>query len=169
MDEVHFQQHGSRCRMWIPCETRDPVLLHHPTRKSVSYFGAVRVRDGRFFFRREIGKFNAVTCWQFLKDLRAASTRTARRVVVIADNAKYHHARLHREWREQGSERFALDFLPPYSPELNPTERVWKLTRRCCLHNRYFPRLDEVVAAVETEFANWTKPNNTLRRLCAIT
>ena len=27
-DEVHFQQHGSRCRMWIPPETKDPVLLH---------------------------------------------------------------------------------------------------------------------------------------------
>src|SRR5260370_28884625 len=27
-DEVHFQQHGSRCRMWIPPEIKDPVLLH---------------------------------------------------------------------------------------------------------------------------------------------
>jgi hypothetical protein len=34
-DEVHFQQHGSRCRMWVPPETKDPVLLHHPTRRSV--------------------------------------------------------------------------------------------------------------------------------------
>lgn len=169
MDEVHFQQHGSRCRMWVPCETKDPVLLHHPTRKSVGYFGAVRLRDGKFFFRRETGKFNAVTCWQFLKDLRAVSTRTARRVVVIADNAKYHHARLHRDWRQEEAARFALDFLPSYSPELNPTERVWKLTRRGCLHNRYFPQLDDVTLAVETEFANWIKPNNTLRRLCAIT
>jgi hypothetical protein len=41
MDEVHFQQHGSRCRMWIAPEIKDPVLLHHPTRKSVGYFGAV--------------------------------------------------------------------------------------------------------------------------------
>jgi ubiquitin-protein ligase len=32
-DEVHFQQHGSRCRMWIPPEIKDPVLLHAPTRK----------------------------------------------------------------------------------------------------------------------------------------
>src|SRR6266446_8879965 len=40
-DEVHFQQHGSRCQMWIPPETKDPVLLHAPTRKSVGYFGAV--------------------------------------------------------------------------------------------------------------------------------
>jgi transposase len=169
MDEVHFQQHGSRCRMWVPPETKDPVLLHHPTRKSVGYFGALRVRDGKFFFRRETGKFNAVTCWEFLKGLHAISTRAPRRVVVIADNAKYHHARLHRDWRQERAERFALDFLPPYSPELNPSERVWKLTRRLCLHNRYFPLLDDVALAVETEFANWTKPNNTLRRLCAIT
>ena len=169
MDEVHFQQHGSRCRMWVPPETKDPVLLHHPTRRSVGYFGAVRLRDGKFFFRRETDKFNAITCGQFLKHLLAASTRTARRVVVIADNAPYHHARLHREWRQQHAKRFALDFLPSYSPELNPIERVWKLTRRRCLHNRYFGQLDEVIVAVETEFANWVKPNNTLRRLCALT
>ena len=169
MDEVHFQQHGSRCRMWVPPETKDPVLLHHPTRRSVGYFGAVRLRDGKFFFHRETGKFNAVTCWQFLKDLRTASIRAARRVVVIADNAKYHHARLHQEWRQQGAERFALDFLPPYRPELNPTERVWKLPRRRCLHNRYFPQLDAVIFAVETEFANCIKPHSPLRQLCTIT
>ena len=57
IDEVHFQQHGSRCRMWIPPEIKDPVLLHAPTRKSVGYFGAVRLRDGRFVFRQETGKF----------------------------------------------------------------------------------------------------------------
>ena len=169
MDEVHFQQHGSRCRMWVPPEIQDPVLPHHPSRHHIGYFGAVRLRDGRFFFRREPDKFNAVTCGQFLEALRATSGRTAQRVVVITDNARYHHARIHKEWRQQCAQRFALDFLPPYSPELNPIERVWKLTRRLCLHNRYFPQLDEVILAVETQFANWTKPNNTLRRLCALT
>src|SRR3954464_9678192 len=64
---------------------------------------------------------------------------------------------------------FRLDFLPPYSPELNPIERVWKLTRRLCLHNRYFGFLDGVVSAVEDQFAEWTKSNDILRRLCAIT
>ena len=169
MDEVHFQQHGSRCQMWVPPETRDPVLFHPPNRKSVGYYGAVRLRDGQFFFWPEAGKFNALTCWEFLKELCATSTRTARPVVMITDNARYHHARLHRDGREQEAERFRLDFLPPYSPELNPTERVGKLTRRLCVHNRYFASLEDVALAVETEFANWTKPNNTLRRLCAIT
>lgn len=50
VDECHFQQHGSRCRMWVPPEDKDPILLHAPTRKSVACFGqsahwAVRAQD----------------------------------------------------------------------------------------------------------------------------
>ena len=155
--------------MWIPPETKDPILLHHPTRRSVGYFGAVRLRDGRFHFCREADKFNGVTFFEFMKGLRRTSIRTGRRVVVITDNAKYHHARLHRQWREEHADDFVLDYLPPYSPELNPIERVWKLTRRLCVHNRYFPELEHVIVAVETEFAQWTRGNETLRRLCATT
>ena len=155
-DEVHFQQHGSRCRMWIPPEIKDPVLLHAPTRKSVGYFGAARLRDGRFVFRLETGKFNGPSFLQFLQQLRSASRGTGRRVVVITDNARYHHSRLHRPWREQHAPHFALDFLPAYSPQLNPIERVWKLTRRRCLHDRYLDRLQNVIGAVEPEFATWT-------------
>jgi transposase len=88
-------------------------------------------------------------------------------VVLIADNARYHHARLHKEWREQRAPLFALDFLPPYSPDLNPIERVWKLTRRLCTHNRYFSTLAEIISAVENQFSTWKKSDNTLRRLCA--
>src|ERR1700730_13113232 len=87
IDEVHFQQHGSRCQMWIPPETKDPVLLHAPTRRSVGYFGAVRLRDGRFQFCREADKFNGATFFEFMKSLRRISIRTGRRVVVITDNA----------------------------------------------------------------------------------
>jgi hypothetical protein len=49
LDEVHFQQYGSRCRMWIPPEVKEPVLLHAPTRKSVGYFGAVRLLTENLF------------------------------------------------------------------------------------------------------------------------
>jgi transposase len=155
--------------MWVPPETKDPILLHHPTRRSVGYFGAVRLRDGKFWLRRETDRFNAVTFFEFMRSLRRASIRTGRRVVVITDNAKYHHARLHKDWRERHFADFGLDYLPPYSPDLNPIERVWKLTRRRCLHNRYFPTLEEVIDAVEAVFASWANRNETLRRLCAIT
>ena len=169
LDEVHFQQHGSRCRMWVPPEVKEPVLLHAPTRKSVGYFGAVRLRDGKFIYAREEEKFNAQSCWQFLNQLHHKSLRSAKRVVVILDNAKYHHALLHKAWREEVKPRFRLDFLPPYSPELNPIERVWKLTRRLCLHNVYFPKLDQVCISAERQFDQWSAGSKALKKLCAIT
>ena len=167
LDEVHFQQHGSRCRMWVPPETKDPILYHHPTRKSVGYFGAVRLDDGKFLYRREGGRFNGQSFWNFLKAFQTDAASDGRRVIAISDNAQYHRSRLHREWRKSQEPRFALEFLPPYSPDLNPIERVWKLTRRLCLHNRYFGFLDGVIEAVESQFQRWVNPNDSLHRLCA--
>ena len=169
LDEVHFQQHGSRCRMWIPPECRDPIVLHHPTRKGVGYFGTVRLRDGKLVTREESDRFDGGSCWTFLKHLRQVSAHAGRRVVVIVDNASYHHARVHHEWREAAHGLFDLFYLPPYSPDLNPCERVWKLTRRLCTHNRYFPELARLTTTVATQFAAWARPNDTLRRICAIT
>lgn len=63
--------------------------------------------------------------------------------------------------------RFDLDFLPPYSPDLNYIEWVWKLVRRLRLHNRYFGTLYEVAETVEDLFETWGHPDTTLRRLSA--
>jgi len=154
--------------MWIPPEVRDPILLHHPTRKSAGYFGAVRLRDGKFFAEQEPQQFDAQTTWRFYRHLRQISGRSGRRVVVITDNAKYHHARMHKDWRAAQEPQFQLLFLPPYSPDLNPIERVWKLVRRLCLHNRYFPELKFVTAAVEAQFDQWRGGSRTLSNLCCV-
>ena len=155
--------------MWVPPETRNPVLLHHPTRKSIGYFGAVRIRDGKFAFRIETGVFNAITCWDFLRQLKKVSWQSRRKVIVLLDNARYHHAKMHRPWREEHASEIEMLYLPPYSPDMNPIERVWKLTRRKCIHNRYFSTVDQIVDAVDPVFVTWQNGNETLKRLCAIT
>lgn len=113
--------------------------------------------------------FDGKTFATFLKKLRRRAIRSQRKTVVILDNARFHHAKLHKEWRESCQDYFALVFLPPYSPELNTIERTWKLTRRLCTHNRYFATLHEVITAVETQFQQWSSPNEALRRLCSFT
>jgi hypothetical protein len=39
-------------------------------------------------------------------------------------------------------------FLPSYSPELNPIERPWKVTKRCALYDRYDPTRRDIQAAI---------------------
>lgn len=154
--------------MWVAPENRDPICRHAPTRKSISYFGAVRIRDGRLVVSKPEGRFDAQTCWKFLRKLRRHARRRGRRVVVILDNARYHHAKLHAGWRQLQQPHFVLLFLPPYSPQLNPIERVWKLLRKLWLHNRYFPTLDELVQIVDLQFTAWSRGNSVLRRLCTV-
>ncbi len=168
IDEVHFQQQGTRCRMWIAPENIALFVIQQPTRKGVGYFGAVRIRDGKFIFSREEKVFDAVSTWNFLKKVRKFACHSGRKVALIIDNAKYHHAILHRKWREKAGDKFLMAYLPPYSPELNPIERVWKFTRRMRLHNQFFPTLHSLIYEAENLFKLWHFGSDDLKRLCSI-
>jgi len=132
--------------MWVPPEIKDPILQHAPTRKSIACFGAVNLGTGRFV-RRMCELFNAETFGWFLAQL-LRHRAYGRRMIVVLDNARYHHALLLTLFLRQHAAHLKLLFLPPYSPQLASIERVCKLTRRLATHNRYFATLAEVLDAV---------------------
>lgn len=152
--------------MWVPPEVKDPIVLQAPTRKSMAIFGAVRLDTGRLLTMTS-DVFNAVTFQSFLEYLLSRTYRK-KIIVMILDNCKYHHAKHLKPWLEEHRDAIRLEFLPPYSPDLNPIERVWKLTRKLCIHDHYFATLDELLIDVKKQFAPWEKPNRVLRKLCAI-
>ncbi len=152
--------------MWVPPEDTDPLVLQAPTRKSVALFGAVNLHHGQFVTRFE-PTFDASTFEPMLRQL-LRHRRRGRRLLVVLDNARYHHARALAPFLPDHRRVLTLSFLPPSSPDLNPIERVWKLTRRLCTHNQYFPELPALVAAVSRQVELWDKPNATLAKLCGI-
>jgi transposase len=152
--------------MWIPPEEKDPVVFQEPTRFHISVFGAVNIGSGCLLHQLS-DIFNAVTFLDFLKEI--LSFRTGQRVIhLILDNSRYHHAKLLEPWLDEHKDKIVLDFLPPYSPQLNPIERVWKKTRHDATHNRYFPTLLDLVQAIKFLFTRWSLPNDTLTQLCTI-
>ncbi|OQB91582.1 MAG: hypothetical protein BWX83_00508 [Candidatus Cloacimonetes bacterium ADurb.Bin117] len=56
-------------------------------------------------------------------------------------------------------------FLPPYSPELNPVERLWKMIKKNTLHNKLYDSLKQLEQAVVEYFDILTQ--EVLRKLCA--
>ena len=153
--------------MWVPPEIKDPLLQHAPTRKSVACFGTVSLSTGQFV-RMMCPVFNAATFQRFLRRLLCQQT-PGRRMIVVLDNARYHHALLLAPFLHHHAQPLRLLFLPPYSRQLAPIEQVWKLTRRLATHNRDFATLPEALEAVNACFDRWRRPNTVLRRLCCIT
>lgn len=167
LDEYHYQQQGTSYQMWVPPEDKDPLLLHAPTCRSIACVGAVNLRAGQFV-RHICAVINAQTFRRFLKQLRRYR-RGRRRMIVMLDNARYHHAVLLKLFLRRHGKELRLLFLPPHSPQLASIGRIWKLARRLATHNRYFPTLEDAAKAVNACFDRWRRPNRVLRRLCCIT
>ena len=60
---------------------------------------------------------------------------------MILDNASYHKSKAVREYAESTRGDIELAFLPPYTPQLNPVETVWRDHKRR-LVGRLFRSLD---------------------------
>ena len=67
---------------------------------------------------------------------------------VYLDNARYHHAKLVRDWLAQPERRRKRHFAPPYCPHLNPIERLWGLMHRNVTHNRCYATFNEFCDAM---------------------
>jgi putative transposase len=69
-----------------------------------------------------------------------------KKVFMILDNVRYHHAKLLKSFLDKNKGRIELIFLPPYSPDLNPMERIWWYMRKKITHNRFIHTLRERIA-----------------------
>ena len=96
-----------------------------------------------------------------------------KRVYLILDNASWHKKAVRLIQTEALPEyqdiqdKMTLIFLPPYSPDLNPTEQVWRITRREVTHNTYFANPHVLEDTLDPYFAAFRRPNKKLASLCA--
>ncbi len=63
-------------------------------------------------------------------------------ILVVADNAKYHHSKKTQAFIERQEGEITLVFLPAYSPELNPDEQVWNHAKRRLGQRRILSKTD---------------------------
>ena len=87
-------------------------------------------------------------------------------IVMILDNAKIHHAKLLTQFLLENP-RLQLEFLPPYSPNLNIIEELWGWLISTVVNNVFFHTREEIRAAVHS-FLDFvaTIPLVVIDRLC---
>lgn len=67
-------------------------------------------------------------------------------IVLIMDNARYQRCKLVLEKAQQLG--IQIIFLPPYSPNLNLIERLWKFVKKKVLYNQYYPKYEQFYLAI---------------------
>jgi len=93
--------------------------------------------------------------------------RESGKIVLIVDNVRYHHAKLLKKFIEKNP-KIEMMYLPPYSPELNPIERVWWYMRKSITHNRFLMTLKDRKMKFWQMFSHFLKPNDKLLTVCNV-
>jgi transposase len=100
---------------------KTPVVSSTGARFGLNIISAVSAQ-GEFRFMTVKGRVTAAQFMDFIKRLLHGSART---IFLIVDDHPVHKAKSVTRFMETVKDRFQIFFLPPYSPELNPDERVW--------------------------------------------
>ena len=89
------------------------------------------------------------------------------KIVMILDNARIHHAKLIQPFLEENKGRLELVFLPPYSPNLNLIEGLWKWLKETVINNVFFSSVQKINLAVQS-FLTWINEQReiVIDRLC---
>ncbi|QKS31665.1 MAG: IS630 family transposase [Candidatus Accumulibacter similis] len=106
---------------WAP-RGRTPVVRATGRRDSVQMLSAVGT-GGQLQFMLHEGLVNATVFRSFLEQLMLGATQ---RIFLVVDGHSIHKAKLVSEYVASTDGMLELHFLPPYSPQLNPDEQVWK-------------------------------------------
>ncbi|MBK7097045.1 MAG: transposase [Sphingobacteriales bacterium] len=111
-DECHFQQHGTRCRMWVPPEEEDPIIQHAPTRKVWLCSELYQpLRDNWLQWMQPYLMPKPFIVFKESFEIKKRGKKT----ILILDNARYHHAIMIQPWLNKNKGKIQLLFLPPYS------------------------------------------------------
>lgn len=148
-DEASFWLDGTLHRTWSPVGVQ-PRMPTYGLRKTAHLFGALDVEAARLTFQFA-PVFNGHTFHEFLQLL--VSKYPERKVFLVIDNGPCHWLdAAGKAWLAAHGDRIELHRLPPYSPEYNPIEGVWKKVRELATHNRFYPSIAQRDAALHATF-----------------
>jgi transposase len=130
-DGVHPQYNVEAAYGWIEKGTEKEVRSN-TGRNRLNVNGAINLNHE--VVMRDDESINAQSTIALYRQLEAK--HLAGTIYVIADNARYYRAKLVQEYLETA--RVRQIFLPPYAPNLNLIERLWKFMHKEVLHNQYY-------------------------------
>lgn len=142
-DEAGVRSDHHAGTTWAP-KGKTPVVKSTGSRFGVNIMSAVAAQ-GEFRFMTVKGKVGAP---QFIEFIARLLHGMSRMVFLIVDNHPVHRAKSVKAFAESVKGRFRLFYLPSYSPELNPDERVWNDLKNNAVGKHSFTSPEQLAKAV---------------------
>ena len=146
-DCVHPTQTTKLSRGWIK-KGKDQYVPSTGSKERVNISGAINLASLEVV-HRNYERINSENFVDFLKHLERYYP-TAPKIHLFVDQGSYHTSQITKDYVTKS--RVVLHYLPPYSPNLNPIERLWKIMHEHVSNNKYYEKGKDFVQAVKTFF-----------------
>jgi len=133
VDEVGFQTEGTLAYSW-GLKGQKTEIDNYGRHGRVNLIGAFEVGTGEFYGVLTSFRVNAHRFRRFVCHLKREMPTD--KLILICDNASFHKAKWLKSWYQQQSEWLHVEFLPGYSPDFNPIERLWRWIKTEYSHNQ---------------------------------
>lgn len=148
LDLCYFDETGLNLLPHVPYAWQakgQTTLLPARRDRGITILGVLNPLQQTFTGNYYQGAANSKCVVQVLDDF---SRCLSRKTVLVLDNASIHHAKLVRSYHEQWKERgLYLYFIPPYSPELNKIEILWKQLKHFWLQTKHYTSMETLTNA----------------------
>jgi transposase len=135
IDGVHPLHNSQPAYGWIRKGT-DMVIQSNTGRQRLNLNGAYNLEDHKAIIQ-EAESINAQSTVSLLEEMMR--NQPLGLIYVILDNARYYRSEMVRVFVKK-NKRIKLMFLPPYSPNLNIIERLWKFFKKNVTYNTYYEK-----------------------------
>ena len=143
VDGVHPTHNTQLSYGWIQKGVRKEICSN-TGRQRVNLSGALDIVDQKIHFQEDL-TLNAEATISFLQKIEKAYPKK-KKVHLFLDNARYYKNQKVQAYLK--TSKVQMHFLPPYSPNLNPIERVWKWMKERVLYNTYYEYFDDFKQAI---------------------
>ena len=118
-DETSCVSLPTNLKGYAPIGSKIKPVLNHPAKKfRINMISAI-TNTGKSMFALYDESINVD---RFIDFMQRVIDSSEKKVYLIVDNLRVHHAKLVKAWIEEHKEKIAIFYLPPYSPEYNPDE-----------------------------------------------
>jgi len=139
-DEMILTTQTTCQKVWLP-QGEFPVVEVSTARKRRCIYGFLNVFSGEEHAFKTVGANSESTCKILSK---IGKLYPKQKIVIIWDNASWHKSKDVRKFLSETKHYFHLINFPPYAPDENPQEHVWKAGREHESHNRFIGNIDKM-------------------------
>ena len=162
-DESSIRDYQSLVNNWFP-KGKQRIIPTYGNNKSIKLIGILNYETGHVYVQEE-ERYTAEIFLKFLNNV--LKEYPTGKIVLILDNARIHHAKVIQPILNEHKNRLRLVFLPPYSPELNLIEGLWKWLKQSVIHNVFYKNINEIRNAVQGFIQHINeRPSKVIQRLC---